>query len=117
MRTTEEQALRDLVRQEIRKRREALGLTQEALCERAGISIDAVTRIENGKRVPSLSTLARIAGALDIRVVDLLAGAPAPRQRPRLAALRRIEATLVNAPPQTLRAAEAVVRALVKALR
>jgi transcriptional regulator with XRE-family HTH domain len=54
------------VRARIRELRTARGLTQEQLCEHAGISIDAITRIESGSRTPTLSTLASIAKALGV---------------------------------------------------
>ena len=47
-------------------------MTQEELCERAGVSVDAVTRIEGGRRVPNLDTLERIAFALAVEPAALM---------------------------------------------
>jgi XRE family transcriptional regulator, regulator of sulfur utilization len=68
-------SLEQTVKMRIRNLRIERGLTQEQLCEKAGISVDAVTRIEGGSRVPTLDTLARLAGGLNVAVTDLVAGA------------------------------------------
>lgn len=58
----------------IRQHRTARGLSQEVLAERAGLSVDAVRRIERGKMSPSLNTLVRLARGLDMGVATLVAG-------------------------------------------
>jgi ribosome-binding protein aMBF1 (putative translation factor) len=50
-------------------RRAALGLTQEQLAERMGTSHSAISRIESGQHRTSVSTLERLAQALDVRFV------------------------------------------------
>ena len=57
---------------EIRRRREALGLTLEQLSERSGITPNYIGTIENGKRDPSISTLHGIAKGLGIPLGELL---------------------------------------------
>jgi transcriptional regulator with XRE-family HTH domain len=47
------------------------GLSQTALCERARISRDTLSRIERGEADPTLSVLEKIALALDASVGDL----------------------------------------------
>ena len=46
--------MRQVVREKIRTLRLERGLTQETFCERAQISVDAVSRIEGGSRVSIL---------------------------------------------------------------
>jgi HTH-type transcriptional regulator / antitoxin HipB len=49
----------------LRERRFELGLTQQQVATAAGTSHSAVSRLEKGTHVPSLSTLQRIAAVLD----------------------------------------------------
>lgn len=64
----------------IKDRRVAMGLTQEAMAERAGITPTYASHIERGEKRPSLGVLVRIATALDITVDRLLTGSqPADR--------------------------------------
>jgi transcriptional regulator with XRE-family HTH domain len=52
-------------------------MTQRQLADRAGLSVDLVRALEQGKRdQPRLSTLTRLAHALDTPVADLLGSAP-----------------------------------------
>lgn len=50
----------------IRKRRNVLGLTQEAIAEQVGYSIAMIRKIEDGERRPSARAASRLAKALDI---------------------------------------------------
>jgi len=70
------QELQALVGQNVRRRRRELHLTQDALAERTEITQPYLSEIENGKRAVTLSTLAGIAGALDVAPSYLLAGQP-----------------------------------------
>lgn len=54
------------VGQRINQCREAAGLTQERLAEKAGISPQHMSNIMNGKSGPSIIVLMKIAVALDI---------------------------------------------------
>ena len=86
----------------LRRYRITAGLSQEALAERAGISVRGLSDLERGlSRVPRLDTLRRIADALGLDAatreslveasghldlaseVDVLSQAPAPRAGPR----------------------------------
>lgn len=49
------------------------GLTQTEIAGRLGVSQSHFSRIELGKKTPSLRTLGRLAQALDITVSDLTA--------------------------------------------
>jgi ribosome-binding protein aMBF1 (putative translation factor) len=51
------------------QRRAELGLTQEQLAERMGTSHSAISRIESGQHVTSVTTLQRLAEALEVRFV------------------------------------------------
>lgn len=56
----------------LRKARERLGLTQEQVALRSGVHATEVSRIEGGKRDPQISTLERLAKAVDIKPGRLL---------------------------------------------
>ena len=55
-------------------RREALELTQEQLATATGVSPQYISLIEQGKRVPSVSSLARLAKELAVTVDYLITG-------------------------------------------
>jgi len=57
----------------MKERRQVLGLSQEALADRSGLSSNFIARIEIGDKTPSLSTLAKLANALGTSVSELLA--------------------------------------------
>lgn len=61
---------------EVRRRREALGLTLEGLAERAELTPNYIGTIENGKRDPSITTIAAIAKGLDLAPGELLGEVP-----------------------------------------
>ena len=58
----------------VRKRREASGLTQEAASEKANLDPTYISGIERGVRNPSLVSICRIAKALGVSVSELLEG-------------------------------------------
>ena len=62
----------DVVKINIKKYREQLKMTQEAVSELAGISVDYLSEIERGKKNPSLKRLFKIARALNIPAYKLL---------------------------------------------
>lgn len=64
---------RAIVGTNVRKRRQERGLTQEQLAFAAEIDLTYVGGIERGRRNPSVLVLARLADALDVRPMDLLA--------------------------------------------
>lgn len=57
----------------IRQEREGRGWSLAELARRTGIQPPNLSRLENGKHVPSLDTLQRVADALGVRVADLAA--------------------------------------------
>ncbi len=60
----------------ISTRRRTLELTQAQLAERLGVETETLSRFERGKHLPSLSTLERLAGLLQITITELLAEHP-----------------------------------------
>jgi transcriptional regulator with XRE-family HTH domain len=57
--------------QHVRSCRLARGLTQEELAEASGLSADTIRRLEYGHFSPSLRTLAKVCGGLDIGLSTL----------------------------------------------
>jgi len=49
-------------------------LTQRELAERAGLSTNALNRLELGKAEPHMSTLRKLAQALDVDPTELIGG-------------------------------------------
>ncbi|MGP0031677.1 MAG: helix-turn-helix domain-containing protein [Acidimicrobiales bacterium] len=58
----------------VRKRRQAMGLSQEAFAEESGIARAYVGQVETGMRNVSLNNLGRIARALNVDLGTLLKG-------------------------------------------
>lgn len=56
----------------VKKRRTSLGLTQEELAEKVGISRAYMGFVEQGRNVPTLETLEKIARALKVKTSELL---------------------------------------------
>ena len=56
----------------LRRVRKQAGLTQEQVAERSGVHATEVSRIERDKRDPQVSTLERLAKALEVSPGDLL---------------------------------------------
>jgi transcriptional regulator with XRE-family HTH domain len=50
----------------LREARERLGLTQEQVAERSGVQAGEVSRIERGKRDPKVSTMEKLAAAVEM---------------------------------------------------
>lgn len=63
----------------VRQLRMERGLQQRQLAERAGLTPSLVSQLESGRLTPSLHTLGKIAGALDIRIGALFDGVPGGR--------------------------------------
>lgn len=57
----------------IRRLREARGWSQETLAQRAGLTLNSVSRLESGRHAaPSLGSLYAYARAFDVEVDELL---------------------------------------------
>ncbi|MEA4892502.1 MAG: helix-turn-helix transcriptional regulator [Peptococcaceae bacterium] len=62
----------------LRELRLKKGLSKNRLAKLAGLSQTAVTFIEEGQRSPTLSTLRRLARALEVPVASLIGDDPEP---------------------------------------
>ena len=62
-----------LIGQAVRERRLALGLSQTTLAARAGMTQPALSRLEAGGVVPTISLLERISAALDADLIVTIA--------------------------------------------
>jgi len=58
----------------VRERRHSLGLSQEALAEKAGLHWTYIGGIERGERNVSLINIVRISRALEVTPAKLMAG-------------------------------------------
>ena len=56
--------------QKIKSMRESKGMTTRGLAKGAGISTETIFAIEHGRRQPTVTTLDKIAKALDVEVKD-----------------------------------------------
>lgn len=57
----------------IRKRREAAGLSQEVLADKAGLHRTYISLLERGLRMPSILVLKQLASALNTTMTSLVA--------------------------------------------
>lgn len=64
--------LADLAARNIRSARRSAKLSQEALAQKAGISVSYVSMLERGQRTPPLDTLETLAKALRCSPIALL---------------------------------------------
>ena len=58
----------------LRRFRDAAGLTQMQLANRSDMDMAEISRLELGKRDPRLSTIVRLASALELTVEELVEG-------------------------------------------
>ena len=95
--------------------REVRHMSQRELSEAAGLTEQALSRIETGVREPRLATLKSLAAALRVSVDDLVEGGPrraVPRAyRPEV---ERIADLLSEASHETVRLARRLVEVLVE---
>jgi transcriptional regulator with XRE-family HTH domain len=72
--------IRSWVAKAIRTVRGERGLTLDELAALAGTSRGYLWEVETARKTPSLEVLQAVAAALNVRLVDLLEGTPAPRK-------------------------------------
>ena len=65
-------AIRKVVRTNLRRLRKTKGLTQEDLAFKIGVSRAYIGYIEQGRNIPSLDTLEKLAKALDVSITALV---------------------------------------------
>ncbi|MBS1891052.1 MAG: helix-turn-helix transcriptional regulator [Actinobacteria bacterium] len=58
----------------IKRRRQYLDLSQEALAERAGVHRTQISMYEHGLRMPLTSSLIKLAAGLEVTVAQLVVG-------------------------------------------
>ena len=63
-----------LLAERLRSLREEAGLSQPQLADDAGVSVDSLRSIETNRRMPTLTTLARLARRLGTTPLALLSG-------------------------------------------
>lgn len=102
-----------------REARRALGLTQEKVAERLGVSVEFYGRVERGAAWPSMEVLANMVSALEVSADALLgietrrAPEPAPlAQEDDSPEIRELMALLHSAPLGVVRLVSAMVREL-----
>lgn len=61
---------------ELKRLREAAGLSLRTLAERAGFSPSFISQVENGQASPSIASLEQIAGTLNVTLADFFALPP-----------------------------------------
>jgi len=61
-----------IIGEKIKRLRESKNLTIDEIAERAGISIEQITRIENNEELPSLAPLIKIARVMGVRLGTFL---------------------------------------------
>ena len=67
--------------EELRTVRERVGVTQEQLSFRAGLSRPYISQLERNLKSPTVDTLFRICDALDVSAVTIIKKVDAARQR------------------------------------
>lgn len=67
-----EESITKIVGDNVRRAREAIGVSQEELGDRAGIDRTYVSGVERGVRNPTVKVLARLAEALAVPAAALL---------------------------------------------
>lgn len=70
------------VARNVRRLRVAAGLSQEAFAVDAGLDRTYISRIERDLENPTVMALEKIASALDVDIVDILADVPASKAKP-----------------------------------
>ena len=102
--------LQHIIGQNLRKYRNAQGLTREQVAEKVGISLTFYANLESGNRIMSVPTLRNIADALNVSTDALL------YEEEKSTQVRNIELLLNEQPQQTVAVAEKIVRLLVNEL-
>ena len=74
------EALAQTIGERVQSIRVSRQLTQATLAERLSCTVEAVSRLERGRAVPSLGRLARIAAALEVPIQDLFVAQQAQQQ-------------------------------------
>jgi transcriptional regulator with XRE-family HTH domain len=118
-RRSERSHLSNAVAARIRQLRVARRWTQKQLAKKAGLSNDAISSIERGRRAAQLDTLEQIAKGLGVSLPTLVdVGGPPPRERresERLALL--LQESFGQMPPWLAEAMLTAIRIILRAAR
>jgi transcriptional regulator with XRE-family HTH domain len=60
------------ISENVKRLRRKLGLTQEELAERIGVSFPRISDIENAKGQPRIDTIEKVAHGLGVSVMELI---------------------------------------------
>ncbi|HOL35918.1 MAG TPA: helix-turn-helix transcriptional regulator [bacterium] len=71
----------EVIGNSIRKIRKAMGMTQEELSSKTGISSSFLSHIERGTKKASIETIYKIANALQVPIEKLFAEIPVPADK------------------------------------
>ena len=82
MTITEQDAADRHIGGKIRDRRNALGLSQETLAARVGLTRTSIANIEAGRQAPPVMRLAMLATVLRVQLADLIPPVELPAQPP-----------------------------------
>ena len=102
--------IRDILAKNIKENRRKLGLSQEKLAEKAGISTPFLAMIEVSRKFPTPGVLEKLAGALEIKNHQLFAVSPSPAEE-----LERLHKSIIHDVEQII--AAAVERAIASKLK
>lgn len=72
-----------ILAENVKKRRERVGMTQKQLSKASKLSLSAISRIEQGSRWPSPENIERIASALGVQSPTLFSALPDFKITPR----------------------------------
>jgi transcriptional regulator with XRE-family HTH domain len=93
----------------VRKHRTRRKLSQIALSEKAGLSLETVARVERGESGASFETVEKIAAALDVRPAAMFGVDP---ENPQDDAFERLVIALARMEPKRVAWVEAVLAAV-----
>ncbi len=79
MRSAEDAPLSDDIGPNIRQRRQALGLSLDALAKKSGVSSTMLSEVERSIKNPTVKLAYQIARALDCTLTELLSEVPVPK--------------------------------------
>lgn len=89
----------------LRRKRERLGLSQEALAEEAGLHRNYVGLLERGQGTPTLAVVAKLAAALGTTMARLVGGS---REGQTDRTIARCDPSLTGVAAQLVRAGNAI---------
>lgn len=77
----EHAAILEVIGTQVRTQRHGRGFSQSELALRSGLTVETISKIENRREWPSLTSLVRLASALEVGLPELVTGAPTPEPK------------------------------------